>query len=199
MGRVLTGVRQPRSSDAEITQWALAARRGDQAALEQFVRATQPAVWQFVAHSADIQLADDLTQETYLRALGSLRRFEGRASARAWLISIARRVVVDQIRTAQSRPRNANLPDWEETAERARHTATPRFEESVVLGQLIGALDGDRREAFLLTQTMGLSYSDAAEICGCPVGTIRSRVARARDDLMTAIQETRPKKLGLAV
>jgi RNA polymerase sigma-70 factor, ECF subfamily len=177
-----------RPTDSEITQWAFAARRGDRNAMEQFIRGTQRDVWRFVAHLADPRLADDLAQETYLRALGSLPRFEGRSSARTWLLSIARRVVVDQIRAAQVRPRRAEVLDWQEAAERAQPAAG--FEEGVVLEELVRSLDTDRREAFVLTQTLGLPYADAAEVCGCPVGTIRSRVARAREDLITAMKDT---------
>lgn len=177
-----------RPTDSEITQWAFAARRGDRSSLERFIRATQRDVWRFVAHLAEPRLADDLAQETYLRALGSLARFEGRSSARTWLLSIARRVVVDQIRAAQVRPRHADVADWQEVAERTQPAAG--FEEGVVLEELIRSLDADRREAFVLTQTLGLSYADAAEVCDCPVGTIRSRVARARDDLITAMSDT---------
>jgi RNA polymerase sigma-70 factor (ECF subfamily) len=56
----------------------------------------------------------------------------------------------------------------------------------VDLTALLPALDGDRREAFVLTQIVGLSYAEAAEVCDCPVGTIRSRVARARAELINA-------------
>ncbi len=48
-------------------------------------------------------------------------------------------------------------------------------------------LEADRREAFVLTQVLGLPYAEAAEVVGCPVGTIRSRVARAREDLVAAL------------
>jgi RNA polymerase sigma-70 factor (ECF subfamily) len=51
---------------------------------------------------------------------------------------------------------------------------------------LLDGLESDRRDALVLTQVLGLSYSEAAEVCGCPLGTIRSRVARARDDLIAA-------------
>lgn len=176
-------------SDTDITGWALAAGRGDRAALEQFVRHTQRDVWRFVAHLCTVHLADDLTQETYLRALGSLSRFQGRSSARTWLLSIARRVVVDHIRSVQARPRHADTSDWQAAAERSQ-PATPGFDDGVALDQLIGTLDPDRREAFLLTQTLGLPYADAALICRCPVGTIRSRVARARDDLIAALRDS---------
>lgn len=169
--------------DPEITQWVFAARRGDQAALDRFVRATQRDVWRFVAHLGDVRLADDLAQETYLRALRGLARFEGRSSARTWLLSIARRVVADQIRATRVRPRTADLADWESALR-----PVFGFEDGVLLAELVRALDSDRREAFVLTQTLGLSYADAAEVCNCPVGTIRSRVARARDDLITAVR-----------
>ena len=177
-----------RPTDSEITQWAFAARRGDRDAMEQFVRGTQRDVWRFVAHLADPRLADDLAQETYLRALGALPRFEGRSSARTWLLAIARRVVVDQIRAVQVRPRRAEVPDWQDAAERAQPAAG--FEDGVVLQELIRSLDADRREAFVLTQTLGLPYADAAAVCDCPIGTIRSRVARAREDLITAMKDT---------
>jgi RNA polymerase sigma-70 factor (ECF subfamily) len=58
--------------------------------------------------------------------------------------------------------------------------------ESVALRGLLDVLDPDRREAFVLTQVVGLSYAEAADVCNCPVGTIRSRVARARADLVDA-------------
>ena len=174
------------SSDADITQWALAARRGDRTALERFIQATQRDVWRFCAHLSDTRQADDLTQETYLRALGSLPRFQARSSARTWLLSIARRVVADHIRHLQTRPRRASTDDWQTAAERAQ-PEVPGIDETVALGHLINTLDPDRREAFLLTQTLGLPYADAATICRVPIGTIRSRVARARADLITAL------------
>ncbi|MFD5830143.1 sigma-70 family RNA polymerase sigma factor [Lentzea sp. NPDC060358] len=174
-----------RRDDAEITGYALRARAGDRAAAEAFVRATQADVWRFVAHlAADVRLADDLAQETYLRALPALARFEGRSPARTWLLAVARRVVADHIRSLRSRPRPHDGADVAEQVE-------PGFAEDVVLTELVGSLDPERRTAFVLTQLLGLSYADAAEVCDCPVGTIRSRVARAREDLVTAIEDDR--------
>jgi RNA polymerase sigma-70 factor (ECF subfamily) len=54
---------------------------------------------------------------------------------------------------------------------------------------LLVALPAERREAVVTTQILGLSYAEAAEVCECPVGTIRSRVARAREDLVRALDE----------
>lgn len=108
------------------------------------------------------------------------------------MLSIARRTVADHIRALRARPRRSPVTDWEAAAERAEPTRAERFDEQVVLDQLVQALDPDRRDAFVLTQTLGLSYVDAARICGCPVGTIRSRVARAREDLLAALAGIRP-------
>ncbi|WP_447008468.1 RNA polymerase sigma factor SigC [Saccharothrix isguenensis] len=183
-----------KASDDEVTRWALAARSGDRDALEHFVRATQRDVWRFVAHLSDVGLADDLAQETYARALPSLRRFAGRSSARTWLLVIARRVVVDHIRTAQSRPRLSPGSDWEQEADRA--AVDTGFENTVALNMLLDGLDPDRREALVLTQVLGLPYAEAAEVVGCPVGTIRSRVARARDDLLRATGDDKSVEVG---
>ncbi|MBX6390289.1 MAG: RNA polymerase sigma factor SigC [Frankia sp.] len=175
------------TDEEAVTAWALAAGRGDRRALESFVRATQRDVWRFIAYLASPAVADDLTQETYLRALRSLPTFSAASSARTWLLSIARRTVVDDIRARVRQPRRTTDGDWEAAAERAQALAPPAagFEDLVETNLMLAALDADRREALVLTQLIGLSYAEAAVVCGCPVGTIRSRVARARDDLLS--------------
>lgn len=168
--------------DDAVTALALAAADGDAAALAAFVKATQHDVWRFVAYLFDRAGADDLTQETFLRAIGAIPRFSGRSSARTWLLAIARRVVADHIRYLQSRPRTAHGADPEQLLNRER--STRGFEDLVEVTTLVAGLTANQREALLLTQLFGLSYRDAAAVCGCPVGTIRSRVARARGALL---------------
>ncbi|WP_407914923.1 sigma-70 family RNA polymerase sigma factor [Kitasatospora sp. NE20-6] len=176
--------------DAAVTEWALAARTGDQAAVERFVRATRPDVRRYVAYlSGDPQAADDLTQDTYLRALRSLPRFEGRSSARTWLLSIARRTVADRFRFAAARPRLLDTDDWQAAAERAQYCGAPGFEEGVALAELLAALPAERRDAFVLTAVLGLPYEQAAEAAGCPIGTVRSRVSRARTTLVRLLAD----------
>lgn len=170
--------------DDRITQLAKSAGKGDQAALTEFIRATQRDVWRLVAYLADPGSADDLTQETFLRAIGSLPRFAGRSTARTWLLSIAHRVVVDQIRYRTSRPRTLHLVGPDDALLQGRGGS--RFENTVEIRILLEGLDPERREALVLTQLLGLSYAEAAKVCGCPIGTIRSRIARARDDLISA-------------
>jgi RNA polymerase sigma-70 factor (ECF subfamily) len=178
--------------DARITALAIAAGRGDRQALGDWVRGTQADVWRFVAHLTDLRRADDLTQDTYLRAFSSLPRFAGRSSSRTWLLTIARRVVVDQFRAESARPRISAQAEWEPIAEQRNNRAKQGqagFEDLVELKLLLDGIEPERREALVLTQILGLSYEDAAEVCGCPVGTVRSRIARAREDLLDATQE----------
>jgi RNA polymerase sigma-70 factor (ECF subfamily) len=175
--------------DALLTELALAARHGRSEDVEAFVRATQRDVWRFVAHLAGTDAADDLAQETFLRALRSLPGFAGRSSARTWLLSIARRTVIDRYRSAAVRPRCADVPDWEEAVERHRPAVTGGFEDGIALGDLLARVPEQRREAFVLTQVVGMSYGEAAEVAGCPIGTVRSRVARAREQLVALLRE----------
>jgi RNA polymerase sigma-70 factor, ECF subfamily len=173
------------SDDEAVTDLALAAARGNAQALESFIKATQHDVWRFVRYLSDAGSADDLTQETFLRAIGAIERFSGRSTARTWLLAIARRVVADHIRQAQSRPRTAVGVDPEHVPRGHRHDRG--FEDLVEVTTMIANLTAEQREALLLTQLLGLPYADAAAVCGCPVGTIRSRVARARDALLTDV------------
>jgi RNA polymerase sigma-70 factor, ECF subfamily len=177
----------------ELTSLARAAGRGDRDALARLVRQTQGDVWRFCAHLVDPAAADDLAQETYLRAIPALRRFRGDAQVRTWLLSIARRVCAAEF---GARTRDRELAARLLTAPTAglgQPPPEPGAQTTVDL--LLAALDPDRRAAFVLTQLLGCSYAETAAICGCPVGTIRSRVARAREDLdaMTSDPGARPE------
>jgi RNA polymerase sigma-70 factor, ECF subfamily len=171
----------------ELTSLARAAGRGDRAALARLVQQTQRDVWRLCAHLVDPASADDLAQDTYLRAIPALRRFRGDAPVRTWLLTIARRACAAEI-NARSRDRQLAV---RLAAAPADVLGQPPAEPGaqVTAGLLLTALEPDRRAAFVLTQMLGCSYAEAAAICGCPVGTIRSRVARARDDLDTMMAD----------
>lgn len=157
---------------------------GAQAAL---VAAAYPAVWQLCAALVDRQSADDLAQECFVRTIRSLPRFRAEASARTWLLSIARRTCMDELRARhRRRRRDASRSALRLDAEPVLDDPT----EASALGDLLARLDPDRRSAFVLTQHLGLSYEEAAKVCDCPIGTIRSRVARARADLVTLLGAT---------
>jgi RNA polymerase sigma-70 factor (ECF subfamily) len=170
-----------------ITALALAARAGDAGALAALVRGTQAEVWRLTAALVDPGAADDLTQETFLRAFRALPGFEGRSSVRTWLLGIARRACADHLRAVVRRRRlDARL------AAQA-YTDIPHPDPAHRLGthDLLRRLSEERRTAFVLTQVLGLSYAEAAAVEDVPIGTIRSRVARARDDLIRAVTEAR--------
>jgi RNA polymerase sigma-70 factor (ECF subfamily) len=164
--------------DEELIRAAVA---GDRRALASFVRATQDHVWRFCAYLGRGYDVDDLVQETYARALRALPRFEGRSSPRVWLLSIARRVCADAIRHAQ---RRRAIDSWSR-----RDRLTPDHAEGIEIRLLVDGLTRERREAFVLTQVVGLAYAEAAAVCRVPIGTIRSRVARAREDLQAGLAE----------
>jgi RNA polymerase sigma-70 factor (ECF subfamily) len=163
---------------------ALRAGRGDAVAARRLVEATQADVWRLCRHLGDAASAADLSQETYARAFAALPRFAGRSSARTWLLAIARRVCADAVRSA--------------VRDRGIREAVHRLSDAPVVSDgaeasglraLLDTLEPGRREAFVLTQLIGLSYAEAADVCRCPVGTIRSRVARAREDLVELYRE----------
>lgn len=173
-----------------LTRLALEARDGDEVALAGFVRRSQADVWRLAAHLVDRGAADDVTQEVYLRAIPALARYRADAPARAWLLSIARRTCADVIRR---RGRERRL--WQRLVDEAPPAVEASGAGAVELDAVLAGLDPDRRVAFVLTQVLGLGYAEAAAACDVPVGTIRSRVARARADLVAATAEvprTRP-------
>lgn len=170
----------------ELTRLAIAARGGDPSAMTAFIRAGQRQVWSLCAHLVDEESADDLTQETYLRVFRALSAFRMESSARTWLLSIARRTCMDELRRRTRRRRQETAVPLDED-----QPARPGEAEQVEVRELLGHLPIERRDAFVLTQLLGLSYEDAARVCDCPVGTIRSRVARARVDLIDALGLTR--------
>jgi RNA polymerase sigma-70 factor (ECF subfamily) len=166
----------------ELTRLLRAAQGGDRLALASFIRGSQAEVGRLCAYLVDRQAADDLTQEVYLRAWTALPGWRGEASARTWLLAIARRTCAQAIR------RRPPIPPVELAA--GDHRALPGSEEAILLNQLIAGLDPQRRAAFALTQLLGLTYAEAAQVCGCPVGTIRSRIARARADLTDQLRDS---------
>lgn len=179
-------VTSSQAHDAAVTDLALHAASGDRQALTEFISATHDDVWRLLAHLADTDRADDLTQETYLRVLSALPRFAARSTARTWILSLARRVWVDSVRHDMARPRSSatEIEDATSATPAAETTGGQSWAEWVDTRALIDQLEAERREALILTQVLGYTYAEAAKIANVRVGTIRSRVARARADLV---------------
>ncbi|QDH32979.1 sigma-70 family RNA polymerase sigma factor [Porphyrobacter sp. YT40] len=122
-------------------------------------------------------VADDLVQETLLKAWAAQERFEPGTSMRAWTFVILRNAYLTDMR------RNRFRGEYDEGVAERILTAPAGQEEPIHLSDLHRALltlPAERREALLLVGAGGFSYEEAAAICGCAVGTIKSRVGRAR-------------------
>jgi RNA polymerase sigma-70 factor (ECF subfamily) len=162
-----------------LTSTALKARDGDRVALEGLMRLVQGDVWRLCKYMVDAQSADDLAQDALIKMIGSLHRVTAEHNVRAWTLGIARHTCLDEIRRRQRRRKLQK--DYEGT----RPVLVSAEDSSLDIRELIAHIDVDRRDAFVLTQLVGLSYEEVAEMCECPIGTVRSRVARARLDLQT--------------
>jgi RNA polymerase sigma-70 factor, ECF subfamily len=154
--------------------------------VDALVRTHYTDVWTLCRTLVDRDVADDLAQETFMAAARALPAFRGDSTVRSWLLSITRRICIDELRRRSRQARR-----HQELANLGRSaTADPPPAASLEIRDLITRLDPDRRAAFALTQLLGLSYAEAAQVCDCPAGTIRSRVARAREDLITLLQDS---------
>ena len=160
----------------ELSSLLMRAKNGDERALAAFVRATHEPVRRFCSHLVGRDDADDAVQETFLAVWRALPSFRGDASAKTWLFVIARR---NADRVARRRRRWGELSD-----DTARPSPQTHPESARAVEELLSELQVDRRAALVLTQIIGLSYAEAAAVCECPIGTIRSRVARAREELL---------------
>lgn len=162
----------------DLDRLAVAAQDGDRDALERFVRAVQADVWRFCSHLTRVDDADDLAQEALLRVVAHLGRWE-RGPVHTWVLGVTRNVCFEHIRKKTRRRTSpaAELP----------LPPVPDQTGAVETRQLLAALAYDQREALVMTQLLGMSYAEVADVVGCPIGTIRSRVARGRDAVATAL------------
>lgn len=131
-------------------------------------------------------LADDLVQEALMKAWAAQERFQPGTSMRAWTFVILRNAYLTDMR------RNRFRADYDETVAERILTAPAGQEGPLHLSDMHRALltlPPERREALLLVGAGGFSYEEAAEICGCAVGTIKSRVGRARAALSAMLDD----------
>lgn len=181
----------PIRGDEDLTELAARAAGGDRAAEAAFVARTIDDVWRYCRHLVGPAHADDATQAAYLRALRSLGSFRGESSAKTWLIGVARNTCLDLRRSLVRRSRlDERLQAQPLVLAGDLHAEQLPAE----LDELLAALAPERREAFVLTQLLGFPYDAAADVVGIPIGTIRSRVARARADLHQMVDAPEPRR-----
>ena len=157
-----------------------AAGAGDAAAFEELVRAYQIHVWRFLRHLlGDPALAEDVTQETFVRVYRKLGSFRFRSKFSTWVFQVARNAGIDALRSRQRRARLATA--LESQVRNTTHGAELRIEVEAALQSLAPKL----REAFVLIEALGLTYREAGEALGVPEGTVKSRVFHARERMVT--------------
>lgn len=154
--------------------------------------ATVPNLRAFaISLCADVDRADDLVQETLLKAWKRLDSFEEGTNLKAWLFTILRNTYFSDRRKHR---REVADEDGVHAARQAVPPEQPGHMDLADFNIALGALSDDQREALILVGAEGFSYEEVAEICGCAVGTIKSRVNRARLKLidLLALEKEQP-------
>ena len=124
--------------------------------------------------------ADDLVQEALARALSYADKFAAGSNLRAWLFTIMHNVHVNQLRSRAARPAEVPVDDVLE----ARLSQPANQEARVELGEMLRVLDGlpqEQRQVLLLVALEGMKYEEVAQVLEVPIGTVMSRLSRARE------------------
>lgn len=176
------------------------AKQGDLDAFNRLVLVYQDVVYAQAYHMmGEPDSAEDATQEAFISAFRKLRSYRG-GSFRAWLLRIVTNACYDELRRRKRRPTTPLEPldEDNEEIESPRWIADPAEppEESVERAELrdaiqrcLGELPHDFRAVVLLVDVQGFDYREAAEVIGKPVGTVKSRLSRARLRLRNCLQE----------
>ena len=156
------------------------ARRGDQRALEDLLREhlpkTYPTLLRMLGSRPD---ADDALQETSIRIVRNLHKFDEKSSFSTWIHRIAINCALDEIRRRQLRPQPVEvLPELHETAGQGP------VDDRITAHSMLSQLGVEFRSVFVLREFAGLEYDEIAQCLDLPIGTVRSRLARARRHLL---------------
>ncbi|MHB1319243.1 MAG: sigma-70 family RNA polymerase sigma factor [Anaerolineae bacterium] len=179
-----------------------AAQCGSADAFNELVLRYQSQAYNLAYHLIkDPAAADDATQEAFLSAYRSLSHFRG-GSFRAWLLRIVANACYDELRRRRRQPKVswADFGDLDEEANPRLADPGPDPEESLqqqelrrVLERALGKLPEHQRITLMLIDSLGLSYEEAAQAMGIAVGTVKSRLARARGEMQELLQEERQR------
>ena len=194
----------------EVEGLVAGARQGDPQAFERLVGHFQDRIYNYVARMVhDPTEAEDVAQDTFVRAYQALPHFRGASSFQTWLYRIASNLAIDAARSRKRRRWNAvsldDPLDSNEDSELGRDlpddlSRGPEAElESAETRQLvleaIGQLSSKLRPVIVLYDLQGLSYQEIAEILGCPLGTVKSRLFNARRQLRDKLKDRLPVEL----
>lgn len=169
------------------------AQRGDGDAFTEIVRSYQVPVFNYVLRlTGDRPLAEDVTQEVFLRVLRGLPHFSGRSTFTTWLFQIAKHRAYDELRTLERRPHSTHSAEALDTL-----ASVPVEPDGLIahIWEAIGELDADLRTALLLRDVVGLPYREIAAVLGVPLSTVKWRIFVARERVAGAVQPERVAEL----
>src|SRR4029077_10675169 len=177
---------------------ALGQERGNRMSLDPTLRdqilAAVPSLRAFaISLSGNVDRADDLVQETLLRALANIHSFQPGTNMPAWLFTILLNLFRSEYRKRRREVEDADGSYADTLKTQPEQTSHVEFKEFTTA---LNKLPEDQREALILIGASGFSYEEAAEICGCAVGTIKSRVNRARTRLANLLHIETPNDFG---
>lgn len=192
------GSEDPRAADLAAVRRCLA---GERDAFGEIVARWQDRIYAAVHRmTSDADLARDLAQDTFVKAWSNLRSFQGGAALGTWLYSIALNQVRSEMRRRAALKRGAPVSldarrpgddagaiDPADTAPGAEDRAATE-EHVLLLRRAVADLDEDSREVIVLREFQDLSYEEIAAAVGVPVGTVRSRLFRAREELRRRLE-----------
>lgn len=135
--------------------------------------------------------AEEVVQDTFVKAYRGLRSFRGEASVRTWLLAICRRTCVDRLRSQRLEP----VPLESMAGRPAREEP---WDLRLMLERALEDLPREEREAFVLVHALSYSREEAARICGVPASTMRSRVTRARQRLADFVTDAETRDMAVA-
>ena len=185
----------PPKSDPELVD---AARKGDGEAFGTLVRRYQRRVYRIALHLLrDADDAEDVTQEAFVRAFAALDRFDGRSQPFTWMYRIAVNLSLNAIRARKTRrkastaddPRVEELLVEDHKSAGNPSSAAARRQLAVALCEAIDSLTDTLRTTLVLILVDGLSHAEAAEVLGCPEGTIAWRIHEARRKLRDHLRD----------
>jgi len=192
-------------SDLPLVERAVA---GDQRAFELLVIKYQRRIERLIGRMVrDVDLVEDIAQETFIRAWRALHQFRGDAQFYTWLYRIAVNTAKKSLLDLKRNPTVGDAPsgdEEDETSRRDQESTTQETPESQLAAKEIAAavsaameaLPEDLRQAVTLREIDGLSYEEISEVMACPIGTVRSRIFRAREAISAKVRPLLTSQTG---
>jgi RNA polymerase sigma-70 factor (ECF subfamily) len=182
---------------------------GDQRAYSLLVLKYQKRIQRLIGRMVrDVDLVEDIAQDTFIRAYKALHQFRGDAQFYTWLyriaINTAKKSLLDLKRNPTVSENFSDSADEDETSRRKPELTSEETPESAlaakeiagVVNAALDALPADLKQAITLREIEGLSYEEIAEVMECPIGTVRSRIFRAREAVSQKIKPLLEKQTG---